>query len=86
MDLIKNFKIHILALIIVVIAEMIGILKFGLVVLLPLLYALVIGAIVSFPRWNFIKLPEMERAGKMLGVGVLLLMTKIALTSARTSA
>ncbi len=79
MDLIKNFKIHILALIIVVIAEMIGIFKFGLVVLLPLLYALVIGAIVSFPRWNFIKLPEMERAGKMLGVGVLLLMTKIAL-------
>ncbi|MDO5531719.1 DUF3100 domain-containing protein [Sutterella sp.] len=79
MDLIKNFKIHALALIIVILAELIGVQKFGLVVLLPLLYALVMGAIVSFPRWNLIKVPEMERAGKMLSVGVLLLITKIAL-------
>lgn len=79
MDLIRNFKIHVLALVIVIFAELIGVQKFGLVVLLPLLYALVLGAIVSFPRMNFIKLPEMNRASKMLSVGVMLLMTKIAL-------
>ena len=79
MDLIRNFKIHAAALIIVVLAELIGIQKFGLVVLLPLLYALVFGALVSFPRWSVVKLDEMHRAGKMLSVGVLLLITKIAL-------
>lgn len=79
MDLIKNFKIHILALIIVVIAELIGVQKFGLVVLLPLLYALVLGAILSYPSWNFIKPAQMDRAGRMLGIGMLILLTKIAL-------
>lgn len=79
MDLIRNYKIHLLALIIVLVSEWIGILKFGLVVLLPLLYALVLGTVASFPRWNFIKLPEMNRAGKMLSIGVLILITKIGL-------
>ena len=45
-----NLKLHILALVVVVIAEAIGVQKFGLVVLLPLLYALVIGGILSWPR------------------------------------
>ena len=79
MDLIRNFKIHAAALIIVVLAELVGVQKFGLVVLLPLLYALVFGALVSFPRWSVVRLEEMNRAGKMLSVGVLLLITKIAL-------
>ena len=79
MDLIRNFKFHAAALIIVVLAELVGVQKFGLVVLLPLLYALVFGALVSFPRWSVVRLDEMNRAGKMLSVGVLLLITKIAL-------
>ena len=68
-----------LAVIIVAIAEFIGIQKFGLIVLLPLLYSLVIGAILSFPRWNFIKPAQMERASQMLSIGMLLLLTKIGL-------
>lgn len=79
MDLIKNWKIHVFALAIVIIAELIGIQKFGLVVFLPLLYALILGAVVSFPKWNIVKSKEMERAGKMLSIGVMLLMTKIGL-------
>lgn len=47
MQKIANFKLHILALIVVVIAEAIGTQKFGLVVMLPLLFALVIGGIIS---------------------------------------
>lgn len=37
MDLIKNWKLHLLALIVVIVAESIGMHRFGLVVLLPLL-------------------------------------------------
>ena len=39
MDLIKNYRIHLAAIIIVVIAEMIGTQRFGLIIFLPLLYA-----------------------------------------------
>ena len=74
MDLIKNWKIHVCALVIVIIAEMIGIQKFGLIVFLPLLYSLVLGALVSFPKWNFVKPKEMDRAGKMLSIGMMMLM------------
>ena len=47
MDLIKNWKLHLLALIVVIVAESIGMHRFGLVVLLALLYALVLGGILS---------------------------------------
>lgn len=79
MDLIKNWKIHVSALVIVIIAELIGIQKFGLIVFLPLLYSLVLGALLSFPKWNFVKPKEMDRAGKMLSIGMMLLMAKVGL-------
>ena len=55
MDLIKNWKLHLLALIVVIVAESIGMHRFGLVVLLPLLYALVLGGILSFPKFGIVK-------------------------------
>lgn len=79
MDLIKNWKLHLFAVLICCAAEMIGIVKFGLVVMMPLLYALIIGTIVSFPRFKVMKLPEMERAARVLGIGMLILITKIGL-------
>ena len=54
MDLIKNWKLHLLALIVVIVAESIGMHRFGLVVLLPLLYALVLGGILSFPKFGIL--------------------------------
>ena len=53
MQRIANFKLHILALIVVIIAEAIGTQKFGLVVMLPLLFALVIGGIISQNRFGY---------------------------------
>lgn len=79
MDLIKNFKLHLLAIVIVVIAELIGVLRFGLVMFLPLFYALVIGAVISYPRFKIMKLAEMDRAAKILSIGMLILVTKIGL-------
>ena len=63
MDLIKNWKLHLLAVLIVCVAEWIGMQKFGLVVLLPLLYALVLGGIVSLQvhREQMQALPTLER-------------------------
>ena len=79
MDLIKNFKLHALALVVVIIAEWIGVVRFGLVMFLPLFYALVIGGIISYPSFKIMKLPEMDRAARVLSVGMLILVTKIGL-------
>ena len=79
MDLIKNWKIHLLALIIVIIAESIGIQRFDLIIFLPLFYALIIGGIISYPSLKLLKIPEMERASRVLSVGMLILVTKISL-------
>lgn len=79
MDLVKNWKVHLLAVLIVIVAESIGTLRFGLIIFLPLFYALVIGGVISYPKFKFLKLPEMERAARVLSVGMLILVTKLGL-------
>ena len=66
MQKIANLKLHILALIVVVIAEAIGTQKFGLVVMLPLLFALVIGGIISWPRLHILNKNQVTLGGKLL--------------------
>lgn len=79
MQKIANFKLHILALIVVVIAEGIGTQKFGLVVMLPLLFALVIGGIISWPRLHILNKNQMNRAAKFMPIAMLILIAKIGL-------
>lgn len=79
MQKIANFKLHILALIVVVIAEAIGTQKFGLVVMLPLLFALVIGGIISLPRLHILNKSQMDRAAKFMPIAMLVLIAKIGL-------
>ena len=45
MDLIKNWKLHLLALLIVIVAESIGMKRFDLIIFLPLFYALILSLI-----------------------------------------
>lgn len=79
MDLIKNWKLHLLALLIVIVAELIGMQRFDLIIFLPLFYALIIGGIISYPNFKILKLPEMERASRVLSIGMLILVTKLGL-------
>lgn len=58
MDLIKNWKLHLLALLIVIVAESIGMKRFDLIIFLPLFYALIIGGIISYPNFKILKLPR----------------------------
>ena len=47
--------------------------------LLPLLYALVLGGILSFPKFGILKFSEMDRAAKFMPIAMLVLLTKIGL-------
>lgn len=79
MSLLGNIKIHALTLLLTVVAEYIGIQKFGAVVMLPLLYALILGLIISIPKFKILTVEQMEKSADYIGIAVMLLMVKVGL-------
>jgi hypothetical protein len=81
MEVLKSWKIHVCALIIVIICELIGTQKVplgpGVLLFLPMLYAMVIGGIISWPKLKMIKLEEMNTASTVLSLMALMLVTKL---------
>lgn len=77
----QDWKIHLGALIIVVICEMIGTRKIqmgpGVLLFLPMLYAMILGGIVSWPRLKLISLKEMNAATAVLTLTTFMLVTKL---------
>ena len=76
----KNIKLHVCVMLMIVIAELIGVKSFsvgpGKIVLLPMLYALIIG-IFTTPRFlNIMKQKEMEDASSLIGLTLMLLMAR----------
>lgn len=76
-----NVKIHIIALCLVIIAEFIGAKKlnvgFGVIALFPMLYALVLGGIMSLPSLRILKEKEMTKSANVLGVSFILIVSKL---------
>ena len=81
MEILKSWKIHVFALIIVVICELIGTKSIklgpGVLLFLPMLYAMIIGAVISVPKLKILNLSEMNISAKCLGVATLLLIAKL---------
>lgn len=76
----KNVKLHLIALALVAVSEFIGVISFkvgvGKIVLLPMLYAMVIGVFLTPKFLNIAKEKEMEDAGSLIGLTLMLLMAK----------
>lgn len=76
-----NPKIHLIVLCLVVVTEFIGAKKlnvgFGVIALFPMLYALVLGGIVSVPSFKLLKEKEMSKASNVLGISFVLLVSKL---------
>lgn len=83
MAVLKDWKIHLCALIIVIICEFIGTQKVplgpGVLLFLPMLYAMIIGGFISWPRMKLIKLEEMNKASVILSLTALILVTKLSI-------
>lgn len=76
----KNKKLHLMALALTIVAELIGVKSFkigvGTMALLPMLYALVFGILLT-PRFlNIAKEKDMEDAGSLIGLTLMLLMAR----------
>ena len=74
-----NLKIHFLALVLTVAAEYVGIKKLGPVVLLPLLYTLILGLLISIPKFKILTIEQMEKSADYIGIAVMILMVKVGL-------
>jgi Protein of unknown function (DUF3100). len=79
--LVKNWRLNSLALILVIIAQLIGEKKFkigpGFLLLLPMLYALVMGGIISWPKFKIMTLKDMNTSNAIMGSVVMLFVAKI---------
>lgn len=76
----RNIKLHILVLILVVIAELIGTKSIpvgvGNIVLLPMLYAMILGVLMTPKFLKLAKEKEMDDAGSLIGLTLMLLMAR----------
>lgn len=80
----KNIKLHLLVLAIVLVSEGVGKISFrlgvGTLVLLPMLYAVLLGLLLSLPVMRTLRDEDMEDSGSLVGVTLLLLMAKYGTT------
>lgn len=76
----KNVKLHLLVLLLVVISEFIGTISInigiGNIVLLPMLFAMVFGVLLTPKFLKIAKEKEMDDAGSLIGLTLMLLMAK----------
>ena len=81
MSLIKNWKVHVIALILALVCEAIGTHKIplgpGVLLFLPMLYAMILGAIISLPRLKVFSNTETSHATEVLGLMTMVLVTKL---------
>lgn len=80
----KEHKLHFLVLILVIISEAIGKISFklgpGTVSLVPMLYALIFGILLTIKPIRIAKEKEIDKAGSLVSITLLLLMAKYGTT------
>jgi hypothetical protein len=76
----KNIKLHLIVLVLIVIAEIIGTINIqvgpGRIVLVPMLYALILGIMLTLKFVKVAKLKDMEDASSLIGLTLMLLMAR----------
>jgi hypothetical protein len=76
----KNVKLHIIVLVLIIIAELIGTISFqvgpGKVVLVPMFYALILGVLLTLKFVKVAKPQDMVDASSLIGLTLMLLMAR----------
>lgn len=80
MDVLKDYRLHIVALLVIVVAELIGIQKISIVLLFPMLYAMVMGGIISIPKLKILTEKNMRNASAIMGVSLMILIAKLGVS------
>ena len=77
----NNVKLHLIVLAFVVVGEWIGVKQFnlgvGTVALFPMLYVLIFGGIISWPKFKLMSEKQMQNAATILGISFMLFVAKL---------
>ncbi|MEN3929825.1 DUF3100 domain-containing protein [Microvirga sp. W0021] len=79
MDMLRDWRVHFLCLAIVLVSELIGKLHYGFIVLLPMLYAMLFGGIISWPSFKILSEKNMKAATGVMSAALMLLVVKLGL-------
>lgn len=79
MRMLLNWKLHLFAAVIIFIAELIGVRKISILVFMPILYAIIIGGVISYPKFKILSNNDMDDASSIFPIALSLLLVKIGL-------
>ena len=78
MDILKDSKLLLVSLFIILLAEAIGQIKISLVMVFPMLYSMLMGGIISFPKFKILNEKNMAHATSIMSVALVILIAKLS--------
>ncbi len=79
MEMLRDWKVHAFCLVAVIVSEFMGTFRYGFIVLVPMLYAMLIGGIISLPKFKILSEDNMRRASGVMTAALMLLIVKLGL-------
>lgn len=79
MEMFRDWKLHALCLLAVLVSEYIGAFRYGFFVLVPMLYAMLIGGVISLPKLKILRVDSMKNASGVMTAALMLLIVKLGL-------
>lgn len=80
MEILKDYRVHLLALLVVIVCEFIGRQTIWVITVYPMLYAMIIGGIISLPKLKILKEKNMHNASAVMIVTLMLLIAKLGVS------
>ena len=79
MEVLKDYKLHLIAFLVVIICELIGEQFIWIIAVFPMLYAMIFGGIISLPKLKILTNKNMQNASLVMMVTLILLVAKLGL-------
>ncbi|QYN47581.1 DUF3100 domain-containing protein [Gilliamella sp. ESL0405] len=80
MEVLKDYRVHFLALLVVLLCEFIGKQSIWTIVVYPMLFAMIIGGIISLPKLKILKIKNMNHASTVMIITLMLLVAKLGVS------
>lgn len=80
MEILKDYRVHLLALLVVLVCELIGKQTIWVVAVFPMLYAMIMGGVISLPKLKILKEKNMHHASAVMIVTLMLLIAKLGVS------
>lgn len=77
MEVLRDYKLHIIALLVVIICELIGKQSIWIIAVYPMLYAMIFGGVISLPKLKILTNKNMQHSSLVMMVTLILLIAKL---------